>query len=82
MKNANGNQLLTDLEDIKARWKEHFSNLLNQQGSAAPEACAHITPREPKEELSAPITEAELEEALKTTRGGKAPGQDGIPADL
>ena len=33
-------------------------------------------------ELSAPISERELEKALKTTRCGKAPGQDGIPAEI
>ena len=82
VRNADGSLLFTNMDDIKARWKEHFCNLLNQQGIADPQACNMIQPRETREELSTPITDLELEKALKTTRCGKAPGQDGIPADL
>ena len=34
VKSANGSVLLTDLKDITRCWTEHFSNLLNQQGTA------------------------------------------------
>ena len=82
VKSADGSQLHTDLEDIKARWKKHFCNLLNQQGTADPSASHGIRRRQTREDLSVPITEEELDKALKTTRGGKAPGQDSIPADV
>ena len=45
-------------------------------------ACHKKQQRETKEELSDPITEDEGVKAIKSTRGGKAPGQDGIPAEL
>lgn len=66
---------------MKARWKEHFCNLLNKQGSADPQTCNLIEPRAIKY-LSVPITELELEKALKTTRCGKASGQDRISAHI
>ena len=58
---ADGCQLYTNLEDTKARWKEHFAS-----------ACHKIQQRESREELSDPITDNELVKALKTTKGGKA----------
>ena len=70
------------MDDIEARWKELFCNLLNQQGIADPQACNMIQPSKTREEISTPITDLELEKALKTMRCGKAPGQDGILADL
>ena len=79
---ADGCQLYTNIEDITARWKEHFCNLLNQQGEADPRACHKKEQRETKEELSDPITGDEGVKAIKSTRGGKALGQDGIPAEL
>lgn len=72
----------SNVEDIEARWREHFCNLVSQQGAADPNACHKIQQGETREELSDPITEDELVKALKRTRGGNAPGQDGIPAEL
>ena len=66
---------ITDMVDIKARWKEHFCNLL-KQAVAYPHACNMIQPRDTREELSIPITDLELKKALKTTRSCKAPGHD------
>lgn len=69
--------------NIKARWKAHLlSNLINKQGTADTNACSLIQQREIREELFVPVTEEELEKALKSTRCGKAPGQDTIQADL
>ena len=64
------------------RWKEHFSNYLNQEGTADPEACKNITKRPVRQKLCDEITITELDNALKTTESGKASDQDGIPADI
>jgi len=66
VRNADGSLLFTNMDDMKARWKEHFCNLLNQQGIADPKACNMIQPRETREEIPTPITDLELEKALKT----------------
>ena len=59
MLSADGCQLYINIEDIKAKWKEHFCYLLNQQGAADPSACHKKQQRETKDELSDPITEDE-----------------------
>ncbi|KAJ8346851.1 hypothetical protein SKAU_G00282520 [Synaphobranchus kaupii] len=82
VKSADGSMLYTDVKDITERWGEHFCNLLNQQGSADQIACENLSSRPVREELHGPITMAELNKALKDTRSGKAPGQDGIPSDV
>ena len=82
VKSADGSKLHTNLEDIQGRWKEHFCTLLNQQGSADPEACRWLKQRPIREELCEPITVNELAKALRSTRSGKAAGEDGIPAEV
>ena len=52
---ADGCQLYISIEYIKAKWKEHFCNLLNQQWASDPSACHKKQQRETKEELSDPI---------------------------
>ena len=39
VKLADGNKLITDLQNT---WKEHFNNLLNQEGRAHPDACQQL----------------------------------------
>ena len=39
VKSADGNKLITDLQDT---WKEHFNNLPNQEGPAHPDACQQL----------------------------------------
>ena len=82
VKSADDSKLLTDLQDIRARWKEHFNNLLNQERSAHPDACQLLKRKPTRNELCREITMEELKKALKTTSSGKAPGLDGIPLDI
>ena len=82
MKSSDGSKLLTDLQDIRARWKEHFNSLLNQEGSANPDACQQLKKKLTRNELCGEISMEELKEALKSTASGKAPGLDGIPSDI
>lgn len=82
VKSADGSKLFTDLQEIKRRWKEHFDCLLNQEGSAHPEACQYLERRPTRNDLCEEISMEELKKALKTTASGKAPGLDGIPSDV
>ena len=75
---ADESVLLTDLKGITGCWKEHFSNLLNQQETPDERAISHICVHTPKDDLCTPITIEELEKALQETRRGKAPGLDGV----
>jgi len=75
-------KLYTNLNDIQGRWKEHFQKLLNQEGTADQSACQWLRRRPTREDICEPITVNELEKAMRTTRNGKAPGQDGIAAEV
>ena len=82
VKSADGSGLLTDLKDITGCWKEHFSNLLNQQGTADERATSQICVHSPKDDLCTPITMEELEKVLQENRRGKAPGLDGTSPEI
>ena len=60
VKSADGSKLLTDLLQDRARWKEHFNNLLNQEGSAHPDACQQLMRKPTRNELCGEITMEEL----------------------
>ena len=82
VKSANGSVLLTDLKDITRCWKEHFSNLLNQQETADERATSQMCVHTQKDDLCIPIMMEELEKTLQETRRGKAPGLDGISPEI
>lgn len=83
VKSTDGSKLLTDLQDIRATWKEYFNNLLNHVGSAHPDACQQLKRKPRRNELCVEITMEELiKKALKSTASGKAPGLDGISSDI
>ena len=46
VKNADGTQRYTDMKEISDRWKEHFHQLLNQEGNVDNDATDHLTARE------------------------------------
>ena len=60
VKSTDGSKLLTDLQDIRARWKEYFNNLLNHVGSAHPDACQQLKRKPTRNELFVEITMEEL----------------------
>ena len=82
IKSADGMALHTDLVEIRQRWKDHFSVLLNQEGSADPNACVQLNQGQQRTDLAVPFTVAEINKAIQETKCGKAPGLDGIPADI
>ena len=82
VKTVDGRKLLTDLQDMRARWKEHFNNLLNQERFAHPDACKQLKRKPTRNELRGEITMEELKRALKSTAPGKAPSLDDISSDI
>ena len=56
-----------------------FYQLLNQEGNVDNDATDH---RETIVHLNDPITMEELRKAVKAANNGKAPGLDGIPAEV
>ena len=74
--------LLTSSEEIRDRWVEHFSELLNQPSEVDETILQEIEQFPIDESLDAPITEAELDTALKNTKPGKSPGPDGVLPEL
>ena len=77
VRSKNG-QLLTAPDEIKERWVEHFSDLLNINSETDESVLDELEQLPVKEELDHPITESELEKALSNTKCGKSPGPDGI----
>ena len=74
--------LLTDKEDILKQWTLHFSTLLNRTSEVTDEALESIQQRPMITELDAPPNAAEVDPAIKQLQTGKAPGPDGIPAEV
>ncbi|XP_066958119.1 uncharacterized protein [Macrobrachium rosenbergii] len=76
IKDRNG-RVLSREECVRARWKEHFEKLLNEEN-----------PRRIKEEgnprvRAVPdITREEVKRALDKMKNGKAVGPDGIPVEV
>ena len=81
-KSEDSSKLLTDFQDSKARGEEHFNSLLNQEGSAHPDACQQLKRKPTINYLCEEISMEELKKALKSTASGKAPDLDGIPLDF
>ena len=81
IRNRDG-MLLTDKEDILKQWTLHFSTLLNRTSEVTNEALESIQQRPMIPELDAPPNTAEVDAAIKQLQTGKAPGPDGIPAEV
>ena len=69
---------LTSSPDIKDRWVEHFSELLNQPTNVDANLIDNIEQLQIDDSLDLAITEEELDTALKSTKLGKSPGPDGV----
>ena len=74
--------LLTDKEDILKQWTLHFSTLLSRTSEVTDEALESIQQCPMIPELDAPPNAAVTDAAIKQLKTGKAPGPDGIPAEV
>ena len=79
LKAEDGKAITGEREKIE-RWKEHFQQLLNRPSPAVP---ANIV--EAGEDLDIdiqPISEEEVKEAIRAQKKNKAPGKDGVCAEM
>ena len=72
-------KLLTDTVEVKKRWMEHFSELLEGDGG---EVDMVLEEREIEEGLSEEITEEEIRRAIARLKKGKAAAVCGIQGDM
>ena len=71
-------ELLTTPDNIKDRWVEHFSHLLNQPSDVNFSITDYIEQHTIIGSMDSPIEMQELDKALSNTKLGKSPGPDGI----
>ena len=63
-------------------WREYVSELLNRPTTATEEALATIEQHPTQEDIANPPTLEEIVAAIKSTKSGKTPGLDGLPAEI
>ncbi|KAL8611913.1 hypothetical protein ACOMHN_061994 [Nucella lapillus] len=74
--------LLKEKKAMNERWREHFSTLLNRPSTVSNEALDQIPQRPTLDSLDLPPSLEEVHRAIQQTSSGKAPGKDGIPAEI
>ena len=75
-------ETFSDSKRVVARWSEHFQKLLNVPGDIDHEALENIPQRITKTNLDKIPTMAKMARAIAGLKDGKAPGGDGIPAEV
>ena len=82
VKNADGSVLHTEKNKILERWREHFNVLLNPETNVEVDVANNIPQLAVRYQMDEPPAAEELENAIKSTKSGKAAGPDGIPAEV
>ena len=82
LKSTDGMETFSDSKRVVARWSEHFQKLLNVPGDIDHEALDNIPQRIIKTSLDEIPTMEEMARAIAGLKDGKAPGGDGIPAEV
>ena len=77
----NGNTL-TNSEDRRKRWREHFMEILNREEPADPINEEDCEQQDIADIDTGPVSKAEIRRAVKSLKNGKAPGEDMITAEL
>jgi hypothetical protein len=91
LKDATTGELKVDTDGVLGVWVDHYEDLLRDHTGhskngkhwefAFPGDCSQEWQDE-METLNVPFTESQLKRALQRTKCGKAPGLDGIPAEV
>ena len=82
LKSSDELEIFTDSKSVMARWSEYFQKLLNVPGDIEPEVLKNIQKRSVNTALDEKATMDEMVRAMKGLKDGKAPGGDGIPAEV
>ena len=82
VRDAKGSQVFTEKPEIVSRWREYFSKLLNHPTTPTEEALATIERHPTQEDIANPPTLEDILAAIKSTKSGKTPGLDGLPAEI
>ena len=82
LKSTYGMETLSDSKRVVAIWREHFQKLLNVPGDIDHEALDNIPQLITKTSLDYIPTMDEIARAIAGLKDGKAPGGDGIPAEV
>ena len=82
LKSTDGMETFSNSKRLVARWSEHFQKLLNATGVIDHEALDNIPQRITKTSLDEIPTMDEMARAIAGLKDGKAPGGDGIPAEV
>ena len=82
LKSTEGMETFSNSKRVAARWSEHFQKLLNVPGDIDHEALDNIPQRIIKASLGEIPIMDEMARAIAGLKDGKAPGGDGIPAEV
>ena len=75
-------EIITEKSKLMECWVEHYSELYGSASSISPSTLNKIERLPTFYELDAIPTTEELSEAIREISSGKAPGLDGIPAEI
>ena len=82
LQSADRSMLIKDQEGLRNRWAEHFSTLLNRPSTVDPTALEQVPQQTTLNDLDLTPSMDELTKAIQQTNYGRAPGKDGIPAEI
>ena len=82
LRSCEGLETFTDSKSVMAGWSEYFQKLLNVPGDIEPELLESIQKRSLNTALDEKPTMDDMVRAVKGLKYGKAPGGDGIPAEV
>ena len=82
LKSTDGMETFSDNKVVVGSWSEHLQKLLNVPGDIDHEALKNIPQRVTKTSLDEIPTLAEMARAIAGLKDDKAPGGDGIPAEV
>ena len=81
LKSALG-ETITDRSKQLDRWAEHYSELYASDNTVSDAALIHVEQQPTLEELDMEPTIEELSKAINSLTCGKAPGSDGVTAEV